>query len=65
MVFDDSGVSDITSSSNHSNSDVHTQSGSHVTSQDSASNVSEDGISTSEKWAQVSATDDLYQKLTR
>ena len=52
-MFDDSGVSDVTSSSNHSNSDGHTQSGSHVTSQDSASNVSEEEISTSEKWAQV------------
>ena len=50
---DDSGVSDVTSSSNHSNSDGHAQSGSHVTSQDSASNISEEGISTSEKWAQV------------
>ena len=56
VVFDDSGVSDVTSSSNHSNSDGHTQSGSHVTSQDSASNVSEEGISTGEKWAQVQYT---------
>ena len=53
VVFDDSGVSDVTSSSNHSNSDGHTQTGSHMTSQDSASNISEEGISTGEKWAQV------------
>ena len=29
VMFDDSGVSDVTSSSNHSNSDGHTQTGSH------------------------------------
>lgn len=55
MLADDSGVSDVTSSSNHSNSDAHTHDDSHVTSQDSASNISEEGISTSEKWAQVCA----------
>ena len=53
VVFDDSGVSDVTGSSNRSNSDGHTQTGSHVTSQDSASNISEEGISMGEKWAQV------------
>jgi hypothetical protein len=53
VVFDDSGVSDVTSSSNRSSSDGHTQTGSHVTSQDSASNISEEGISMGEKWAQV------------
>ena len=53
VVFDDLGVSDVTGSSNRSNSDSHTQTGSHVTSQDSASNISEEGISMGEKWAQV------------
>ena len=53
VVFDDSGVSDVTGSSNRSNSDGHTQTSSHVTSQDSASNISEEGISMGEKWAQV------------
>ena len=55
VVFDDSGVSDVTSSDGNrsGNSDGHTQTGSHVTSQDSASNMSEEGISMGEKWAQV------------
>ena len=37
VVFDDLGVSDVTGSSNRSNSDSHTHIGSHVTSQDSDS----------------------------
>ena len=55
VVFDDSGVSDVTSSDGNcsGNSDGHTQTGSHVTSQDSASNMSEEGISMGEKWVQV------------
>jgi hypothetical protein len=53
VVFEDSGISDVTSSSNRSSSDGHTQTDSHVTSQVSASNISEEGISMAEKWAQV------------
>ena len=64
VVFDDLGVSDVTGSSNRSNSDSHTQTSSHVTSQDSASNISEEGISMGEKWAQVAIHNKNFMSLS-
>ena len=51
VVFDDSGVSDVTTSSNNSSNSAHAAC--HMTSHDSSSS-NEESISTSEKWAQAS-----------
>ena len=51
VVFDDSGVSDVTTSSNNSSNSAHATC--HMTSHDSSSS-NEESISTSEKWAQAS-----------
>ena len=50
-VFDDSGVSDVTTSSNNSSNSAH--SAHRIMSHDSSSSA-EESISTSEKWAQAS-----------
>ena len=50
VVFDDSGVSDITSSSNNSGNSRPNHVTDHVTAHESASLS---GVSNSEKWAQV------------
>ena len=61
VVFDDSGVSDITSSSNNSAGHAPSErSSGHMTSSESAcSMASADDLSTSEKWAQVWERDSL------
>lgn len=51
VVFDDSGVSDITTSSGNSSNSAHSTH--HMTSRDSTSS-GEESASTSEKWAQAS-----------
>ena len=51
-IFDDSGVSDTTSSTN-SSGEGHAQSHNHVTMGSGSHDVMENGISTSERWAHV------------
>ena len=64
VVFDDSGVSDVTSNSTSSTGEGHSHSDdNHVTKGVGSHDLSENGSNTSERWAHVSVCCEIVQIL--